>query len=66
LQALPGKVTILADAALSRDEVDIGQARGDLQAAQDELRAAGGDVAAYRRAQAKIDFAEARLRVAGV
>lgn len=66
LQALPGKVTILADAALARDEVDIGQARADLQAAQDELRAAGSDPVAYRRAQAKIDFAEARLRVAGV
>ena len=66
LQALPGKVTILADAALGSDEIDIGQARTDLAAAQDELKAAGGDLAAHRRAQTKIDFANARLAVAGV
>ena len=66
LQALPGKVTILADAALTRDEVDIDDARADLQAAQDELRAAGGDVHAQRRALVKIDYANARLTVAGV
>jgi F-type H+-transporting ATPase subunit epsilon len=66
MQALPGKVTVLADAALGRDEIDIAQARADLQAAQDEQSAAGGDPAAYRRAQAKIDFATARLHVAGV
>jgi F-type H+-transporting ATPase subunit epsilon len=66
LQALPGKVTILADAALDRDEVDIAKAREDLAAAQDELKAAGGDVTAHRRAQTKIDFANARLSVAGV
>jgi F-type H+-transporting ATPase subunit epsilon len=66
LQALPGKVTILADAALSRDEIDIPQAREDLQAAQDEQKSAGSDLPAWRRAQAKIDFANARLAVAGV
>jgi F-type H+-transporting ATPase subunit epsilon len=66
LQALPGKVTILADAALDRDEVDIAQARTDLAAAQEELKAAGGDLAAHRRAQTKVDFASARLSVAGV
>jgi F-type H+-transporting ATPase subunit epsilon len=63
LQALPGKVTILAD---SRDQIDIGQARGDLQDAREEHQAAGGDLVAQRRAQANIDFAEARLHVAGV
>jgi F-type H+-transporting ATPase subunit epsilon len=66
LQALPGKVTILADAALDRDEVDTTQARADLAAAQEELKAAGGDLTAHRRAQTKIDFANARLSVAGV
>ena len=66
MQALPGKITILADAALEPDEIDIGQARQDLAAAQEEHRAAGGDQAAARRAQAKIDFANARLHVAGV
>jgi F-type H+-transporting ATPase subunit epsilon len=66
LQALPAKVTVLADAALGRDEIDIAQARADLQAAQDEHKAAGGDMTAQKRAQAKIDFANARITVAGV
>ncbi|HEY4440041.1 MAG TPA: ATP synthase F1 subunit epsilon [Candidatus Elarobacter sp.] len=66
MQALPGKVTVLADAALGADEIDIAQARTDLAAAQDEQKQAGGDLAAWRRAQAKIDFAQARLAVAGV
>ncbi len=66
LQALPGKITILADAALSRDQIDIEAARAELAAASDEQHQAGGDVAAYVRAQAKIDFAKAKLEVAGV
>jgi F-type H+-transporting ATPase subunit epsilon len=66
LQGLPGKVTILADAALGRDEIDIAQAREDLHAAQDEQKAAGSDLPAWRRAQVKIDFANARLSVGGV
>ena len=65
MQALPGKVTILADAALGADEIDIAQARADLAAAQDELRSTG-DVYAQRRALTKIDYANARLHVAGV
>ncbi len=66
MQALPGKVTVLADAALERDEIDIAQARADLEAAHAEQHAAGGDLAAQRRAMAKADFAGARLAVAGV
>lgn len=66
MQALPTKVTVLTDAALSRDEIDIAQAREDLASAQEEQRAAGGDTAAWRRAQTKIDFANARLAVAGM
>ena|ERR1700681_1359378 len=66
MQALPGKVTILADAALSADEVDIAQARADLAAAQEEQKAAGSDLYAQRRALVKIDYANARLHVAGV
>ena len=66
MQALPGKVTVLTDAAFARDEIDIAQARADLAAAQDEHKSAGGDLDAQRRAQVKIDFAVARLAVAGV
>jgi F-type H+-transporting ATPase subunit epsilon len=66
LQALPDKVTILADAALDQDEIDIAEAREDLAKALDEQRAAGGDLDAWRRAQTKIDFANAKLAVAHV
>lgn len=66
LQALPTKITVLTDAALAENEIDVTQARADLAAANDEQKAAGGDLAAYRRAQAKIDFAAAKLHVAGV
>ena len=66
LQALPGKITILADAALAPDEVDIAQARADLVSATDEAKAAGGDLNAQRAALTRVDFANARLRVAGV
>ncbi|HYZ17577.1 MAG TPA: ATP synthase F1 subunit epsilon [Candidatus Acidoferrum sp.] len=66
LQALPGKVTILADAALEPEEVDMAQAHQDLTAAQEEYRAASGDINAQRRAQVKIDWANARLAVVSV
>ena len=66
LQALPGKITILTDAAVASDEVDVGATRAELTDAQNEQKAAGGDMAAWRRAQAKIDFANAKLKVVGV
>ena len=66
LQALPGKITILTDAALAPDEVDLEDAHRDLAEAQEEQRTAGGDLTAWRRAQSKIDFANARLTVGGV
>ncbi len=65
VQALPGKVTVLADAAFAQDEVDIAKTREELAAAQEAHRTAGGDAAAAAREQAKIDFANAKLRVAG-
>ena len=66
LQALPDKITILTDAALEADEVDVSETRADLAAAIEEQKAAGGDLAAYHRAQSKIDFANAKLKVVGV
>ncbi len=66
LQALPDKITVLSDAALEQDEIDIADARADLAAAQEEQRAAGNDLETWRRAQTKIDFANARLAVAHV
>jgi F-type H+-transporting ATPase subunit epsilon len=66
LQALPDKITVLTDAALSADEVDVGPTRDELAQATEEQKAAGGDLVVWRRAQAKIDFAQAKLRVVGV
>lgn len=66
LQALPGKITVLADAALEQSEIDIAAARADLVQAQEAHKAAGGDMVAAKREQAKIDFANAKLKVAGV
>lgn len=66
LQALPDKITILTDAALEADEIDVSETRTELAAAIEEQKAAGGDLAAYHRAQSKIDFANAKLKVVGV
>jgi F-type H+-transporting ATPase subunit epsilon len=66
LQALPDKITVLTDAAFAADEVDTGESRQELAAAQAEQQAAGSDLAAWKRAQSKIDFATAKLKVVGV
>jgi F-type H+-transporting ATPase subunit epsilon len=66
LQALPGKITVLADAALGQDEINIAATREELAKAQEAQKAAGNDMAVQMREQAKIDFANAKLKVAGV
>lgn len=66
LQALPDKITVLTDAAYAADEVDTGESRDELAQAQAEQQAAGSDLVAWKRAQSKIDFALAKLKVVGV
>jgi len=66
LQALPGKVTVLVDAAVSGEEVDIAATRSDLAAAGERLKTLPVDSPAYKREQVTIDFANAKLKVAGV
>jgi len=66
LQALPDKITVLTDMAYAGDEVDLGESRAELAAAHAEQQQAGGDLVAWRRAQSKIDFASAKLKVVGV
>jgi len=66
LQALPDKITILTDAAFAADEIDIGHSRDELAHAHQEQREAGSDLTAWHRAQSKIDFAAAKLKVVGV
>jgi F-type H+-transporting ATPase subunit epsilon len=65
LQALPDKITVLTDAAFAANEVDVGTSREELAHALQEQRDAG-DLAAWKRAQTKIDFATAKLKVVGV
>jgi len=66
LQALPGKVTVLVDAAVSGEEVDIAATRSDLAEAGERLKTLPVDSPAYKREQVTIDFANAKLKVAGV
>jgi F-type H+-transporting ATPase subunit epsilon len=66
LQALPDKITVLTDAAVAQSDVDVNAARAELSDANDEQRNAAGDLAAWHRAQSKIEFATAKLKVAGV
>jgi F-type H+-transporting ATPase subunit epsilon len=65
VQALPDKVTVLADSAFAMEEIDIAQTRADLAAALDAQKSTSTDAAAVSREQAKIDLANAKLRVAG-
>ncbi len=66
LQALPGKVTVLVDSALAADEVDIAATRADLAASSERIKTLASDSPAYKREQVTIDFANAKLKVAGV
>lgn len=65
MQALPDGVTILVDEAVRFEEVDVAEARGELQAATERQRAAGDDRELYAREQAAIEFASAKLRLTG-
>ena len=66
LQALPGNVTVLVDSALAADEVDIAATRADLAASAERIKTLASDSPAYKREQVAIDFANAKLKVAGV
>lgn len=61
LQALPDRVTVLVDAALTREEIDSEQARRDLEAAIERQKSFGPQTPEYEREQLAIDFANARL-----
>jgi F-type H+-transporting ATPase subunit epsilon len=66
LQALPDRITILVDSAFARNEVNVEATRRDLHEAQARQSAGGGNAEVYRREQAIIDLANAKLHVAGV
>lgn len=66
LQVLPDRITLLVDAAFDRKEVDIDSARRDRTEALQRQASAAGDLEAYRKEQYIIDFANAKLQIAGM
>ena len=66
LQVLPDRITLLVDAAFEHNEVDIDAARRERSEAEQRQSAASGNLEAHRREQSIIDFANAKLHVAGM
>ena len=64
LQALPDRVTVLVDVAYDGGQVDIAESRRERAEALERQKSASGDPTAYRREQAIIDLATAKLTVA--
>jgi F-type H+-transporting ATPase subunit epsilon len=64
-QALPDRLVVLVDAAQSRDQIDVAAARADLEAATARQKDLTPQTADYAREQATIDFANARITLAG-
>jgi F-type H+-transporting ATPase subunit epsilon len=64
MQALPDRVTVLVDDALSFEEVDVAAARTELADATERQKSAA-EPHVYAREQAIIDFANAKLRLTG-
>jgi len=65
MQALPDGVTVLVDEAVRFEEVVVSEARQELVEATERQKAAGADRELYAREQAKIEFANAKLRLTG-
>ena len=64
MQALPDRVTVLVDDALTFEEVDVAAARTELAQAEERQKAAA-EPHVFAREQAAIDFANAKLRLTG-
>ena len=64
MQALPDRVTVLVDDALTFEEVNVAQARTELADATERQKAAD-EPHLFAREQAIIDFANAKLRLTG-
>ena len=64
MQALPDRVTVLVDDALTFEEVDVAEARNELAEASERQKTAA-EPHVFAREQAIIDFANAKLRLTG-
>jgi len=65
MQALPERVTVLVDEALSRDQIDVAAARAEREAALARQKSLQPQTEPYAREQSAIDFADAKLTLAG-
>jgi F-type H+-transporting ATPase subunit epsilon len=65
MQALPDGITVLVDEAVRFEDVVVSEARQELNEAKERQKADGADRELFAREQAKIDFAEAKLRLTG-
>ena len=65
MQALPDRVTVLVDAAVTRERVDVAKSRDELSQALERRKALTPQTAEYEREQAIVDFANAKLSLAG-
>ena len=61
MQALPDRVTVLVDAALRREAIDLDATRRELAEALERQKSAAVQSPEYGREQALIDFANAKL-----
>jgi F-type H+-transporting ATPase subunit epsilon len=64
MQALPERVTVLVDEALTFEEVDVASARAELSEASERQKTAT-EPRAFAREQTIIDFANSKLRLTG-
>jgi F-type H+-transporting ATPase subunit epsilon len=64
LQALPDRITVLVDAAMTREQIDGERARKDLEAAIERQKSLAPQTPEYAREQYAIDFANAKLTLA--
>ncbi len=65
MQALPDRLTVLVDAAVTREQIDRDAAKRELDAAQDKMKSLTPQTPEYEREQAIVDFANAKLTLAG-
>ena len=65
MQALPDRVTVLVDAAVTRERVDVARSRDELNQALERRKTLKPQTVEYEREQAIVDFANAKLSLAG-
>ena len=64
LQALPDRIIVIVDQALSADKINVAAAKTDLEEATTRQKQHASDAHLYAKEQEQIDFANAKLTVA--